>query len=136
MTEKVSGSFLTERQLKILELRSKWHTQEEIARELGTTRENVTITERRARENVKKARRTIDAFEMLSPVEIEIEKGDDVFQVPDKILRMGDTNGIDILYNKTTIVSMLRRKAGDRIRGNKILDGFKVLLLRNGKIRL
>ncbi len=136
MTEKASGSFLTERQLEILELRSKWHTQEEIARKLGTTRENVTITEKRARDNIKKARRTIDAFEMLSPVEIEIEKGDDVFQVPDKILRMGDTSGIDILYNKTTLVSMLRRKAGDRIGGNKILDGFKVLLLRNGKIRL
>ncbi len=132
----MSDSFLTKRQMEILELRSRWCTQEEIARELGTTRENVTITEKRALENIKKARRTIDAFEMLSPVEIEIEKGDDIFQVPDKILRIGDANGIDVLYNRTTIVGMLRRKAQDRIRGNRILDGFKVLLLRNGKIRL
>ncbi len=136
MAKKASDSFLTERQLEILELRGKWRTQEEVARKLGTTRENVTITEKRARENIEKARRTIDAFEMLSPVEIKIEEGEDIFGVPDKILRVGDATGTEVLYGKTTIIGMLRRHAGDKIRGNKILDGFKVLLLRSGKIKL
>lgn len=136
MTEKASNSFLTERQLEILELRGRWHTQEEIARKLGTTRENITITEKRGRENIKKARKTIEAFEMLSPVKIEIDRGENLFLVSDKILKIGDARGIDVRYSKTTIISMLRRKARKRVDGDMVLEGFKVLLLRSGKIRL
>jgi Tfx family DNA-binding protein len=41
--------FLTERQYKVLELRVKGYKQDEVARMLGTTRENIAMIEKKAR---------------------------------------------------------------------------------------
>jgi hypothetical protein len=126
--------FLTEKQLKILELRGKGLTQEEIAKKLGTTRENITLTEKRARENIEKARRTIEAYEMLSPVRMIVEEGVDLFEIPRKIFSEADKHGIKVLYNTTSLIGILRRKAGNKLSGNKVSKRFEVLILRSGKI--
>ncbi|RLG55442.1 MAG: transcriptional regulator, partial [Candidatus Hydrothermarchaeota archaeon] len=67
-------SFLTEKQIKVLELRAKGYTQEQIAKILGTSRVNVTILEKKAKENVEKARKTIELFESLTPIKVTIKK--------------------------------------------------------------
>lgn len=130
----MAKSFLTPKQLGVLKLRSEGYTQEEIARKLRTTRENVTITEKRAKENVERARATIDAFEMLDPVEMRIEAGSEVFEIPRAIFKEADKYGIKVLYNTTSLVGIMRRKLGGKIRGNKISEGFKVLILRSGRV--
>lgn len=49
---------LSDRQFRVLQLRvEKGLSQLEIAGELGTTRENVTIIEKKARRNIKQAER-------------------------------------------------------------------------------
>ncbi len=126
--------FLTDKQLKILELRAQGYKQREIAELLGTSRENVAILEKRARENVEKARRTILAFEKLSPVRVALEEGEDLFQAPEKILRMADRHGIKVVHNKTSLIGMLRRHGGGRIQGNRIISRIEVSLLRSGRI--
>lgn len=128
--------FLTEKQLKILALRSEGLTQEEIAKKLGTSRENVTITEKRARENIEKARRTILAYERLNPILMTIEEGTDIFNIPRKIFREADKHGIKVLHNTTSLIGMLRRKASGKILGNKVNKTFKILILRSGKIEI
>lgn len=128
------SGFLTEKQLKILELRAQGYKQREIAELLGTTRENVAILEKRARENVEKARRTIIAFESLSPVKVLLEEGEDLFSAPEKILRIADRHGIKVVHNKTSLIGMLRRHAGSRIQGNRIAGRVVVNLLRSGRV--
>lgn len=131
-----STGLLTERQLLVLKLRGRGYTQEEIARKLRTSRENVTITEKRARANVDRARATLEAFELLDPIEIKISAGSDVFQLPRMIFGEADRHGIRVLHNTTSLVGMLRRRAGDRISGNKVAEEFLVLLLRSGRVRV
>jgi hypothetical protein len=128
------NGFLTEKQLKILELRAKGYKQREIAELLGTTRENVAILEKRARENVEKARRTIIAFERLSPVRVLLEEGEELFTAPEKILRIADRHGIKVVHNKTSLIGMLRRHAGSRIQGNRIVGKIGVSILRSGRV--
>ncbi len=128
--------FLTKRQIEILRLRGMGHTQEEIAKKLRTTRENVTITEKRARENIKRARATLEAFELLEPVRIKISAGSDLFQLPRAIFREADRHSIHVLHNTTSLIGMLRRRAGDRISGNRVAREFRVLLLRSGRVRV
>jgi hypothetical protein len=130
------GMFLTEKQLKILELRGKGLTQEEVAERLGTSRENVTITEKRAKENLEKARRTLQAYEMLDPVRMIVEKGADIFDIPYKIFREADKHGIRVLHNTTSLIGILRRKSGDKIFGNRVNKRFEVLILRSGRIEI
>ncbi|MDI6654898.1 MAG: Tfx family DNA-binding protein [Candidatus Hydrothermarchaeota archaeon] len=130
----MAKSFLTSKQLEVLKLRTQGYTQEEIAKKLGSTRENITITERRAKDNVERARATIEAFEMLEPVEMHVESGMDVFEIPRMIFKEADRHGIKILYNTTSLVGIIRRKLGEKIIGNKVYEAFTVLILRSGKV--
>lgn len=129
-------SFLSERQMEVLRLRGKGITQGEVARFLGTTRENISITEGRALKNVERARRTLEEFEMLDPVVIEVEEGTDLFSIPGTVLRAGDRHGIKVLYDKTSLVGSIRRHAGPKIAGNKVVQPFAIYLLRGGRVRL
>ena len=131
----MAKSFLTPKQLEVLKLRGRGYTQEEISRKLRTTRENVTITEKRARENVERARATIEAFDMLDPIEMKVGAGAEIFGVPKAIFKEADRHGIKILHNTTSLVGIMRRKLGAKISGNRVSEEFKVLILRNGKVR-
>lgn len=130
----MGDTFLTPKQLRVLELRGRGYTQEEIAELLGTSRVNVCITEKRAKENIQKARNTLEAFERLDPVILEIPPGIDVFQVPRLIFREADKHGIKVLYNTTSLIGILRRKAEAKLRGNQVIEGIRVLILRQGKV--
>lgn len=128
------NGFLTPTQLKVLELRAQGYTQEEVAELIGTTRVNVSITERRAKENIEKARNTLKAFEMLQPIVLSIPAGMDLFQVPVLIFREADKHGIKVLYNTTSLIGILRRRAESKITGNRVTKGFKILILRGGRV--
>ncbi|RLG59328.1 MAG: transcriptional regulator [Candidatus Hydrothermarchaeota archaeon] len=127
-------SFLTEKQIKVLELRAKGYTQEQIAKILGTSRVNVTILEKKAKENVEKARKTIELFESLTPIKVTIKKDANIFEIPQIIFSEADKHGIEIVYNSTSIIGMVRRSAGDKIFGNRVIRDFEILILRSGKI--
>lgn len=126
--------FLTEKQLEILELRGKGHTQDEIAVKLGTSRVNITITEKRAKKNIVKARKTIEAYEKLSPIALEIREGNDIFEIPKRIFHEADKHGIKVLHNTSSLIGIMRRRLGNRIKGNKTTSDFKALILRSGKV--
>jgi len=127
-------SFLTEKQIKVLELRAKGYTQEQIAKILGTSRVNITILEKKAKENVEKARKTIELFESLTPIKVTIKKDANIFEIPEIIFSEADKHGIEVVYNSTSIIGMVRRSAGDKIFGNRVIRDFEILILRSGKI--
>jgi hypothetical protein len=127
-------SFLTSKQLEVLKLRTHGHTQEEIAKIMGTSRVNVSITERRARENIEKARQTLRTFEKLDPIVLEVPEGTDIFEVPSLVYREADKHGIKVLYNTTSLIGILRRKKENKIMGNRVTKRFKVLILRGGRV--
>jgi len=128
-------SFFTEKQWQVLQLRSQGQTQKEIAGRLGTSRENVSILEKRARENVERARETLALYESLEAIRIPIPKGGDLFSVPEAILRKADRHGVRVLHSKTDLIGLLRRHRASHIQGNRILSDFQVLLLRNGRVQ-
>lgn len=84
-------SFLTEQQIRVLQLRAKGLKQSEIAEILGTSRANVSILERRALEKIEKARNTLLLWEQInSKISVEVKKGEDIFQVPEKLFKKAD----------------------------------------------
>lgn len=131
---RVNISFITDKQMEILAMRAQGQTQEEIASKLGTTRENITITEKRAKENIRRARATILAYEMLDPVECMIPPGTDIFDMPGIIFHQADRNSIKVHQNATSLIGLCRREAGRRIMGNKITEDLEVRILRSGQV--
>jgi len=62
------AGLLTEEQLLVLGLRLEGMKQDEIARKLGTSRQNVSLIERRARDNIAKAASTLKPIGDLRPL--------------------------------------------------------------------
>lgn len=111
-------SFLTEQQIRILQLRAKGLKQSEIAELLGTSRANVSILEHRALEKIEKARNTLLIWEQInSKISIEIKKGEDIFTIPDKLFKKADELKIKVPYSTAEIIAFLVEHAplDDRI---------------------
>jgi Tfx family DNA-binding protein len=102
--------WLTEAQFKVLLLRGKGLTQVETARQLKTTRANVSMIEFRARRRVADARRTLEAFQStLSEHSVSIPKGTRFYDIPPMVLKEGDRWGIHLQSNLVDIIRMVRQ---------------------------
>ena len=111
-------SFLTEQQIRILQLRAKGLKQSEIAELLGTSRANVSILEHRALEKIEKAKNTLLIWEQInSKISIKIKKGEDIFTIPDKLFKRADELKIKVPYSTAEIIAFLVEHAplDDRI---------------------
>ncbi|AHF81307.1 Tfx family DNA-binding protein [Thermococcus paralvinellae] len=101
-------SFLTEQQIRILQLRAKGLKQSEIAELLGTSRANVSILEHRALEKIEKAKNTLLIWEQInSKISIEVKKGEDIFTIPDKLFKKADELKIKVPYSTAEIIAFL-----------------------------
>ncbi|KUH34845.1 transcriptional regulator [Thermococcus celericrescens] len=112
------GSFLTEQQIKILRLRARGLKQSEIAEMLGTSRANISILERRALDKIEKARNTLLIWEQInSKISVEVRKGEDIFNVPERLFLKADELGVKVPYSTAEIIAFLVEHApiSDRI---------------------
>jgi len=110
--EESAASFLTERQIKVLQMRQAGMSQQQIADLMGTTRSNVSILERRAHQNIARAERTLLQWTMLrAPISIKTKAGTDVFDLPRAIFAAADELGIRLPVTSLDIVVQLKRRA-------------------------
>ncbi len=128
-------SFFTERQVQVIKLREKGLTHEEIADKFGTTKPNIYILEKKAKNNLEKARNTIKIWkEIKSVLEYDLEKGADAFEVPKKIYKKADQKDIKVETSSTEIVQFLRDE--EVVNGRKVSENNKILVLEDGTIEL
>jgi len=129
---------LSELQFKVLRLRIvKGLSQAEVARMLGTTRENVTIIERRARRNIKLAEETLQAYKLLlSVANVRVEAGTHLIDVPGILVKASDRFGIKLKVNFTRIYDEIRFKARDCISRSKVVKPFTIAIFRDGNIEV
>lgn len=124
---------LTERQIEVLKLRAQGLTQEEVAKKLKTSRENVTILEKRAYKNIKLARETLAALKTFGVSTIVVIKpGTHLVDVPRIILSKADEANIKIRANFTRIYDEIRFKAGDKVKRSRVTRQITVKILPNG----
>ena len=130
-----SPSLLTSRQVSVLRLRRKGMSQQEVADLLGTTRSNVSILEKRALQNVVKARATLKEWTMIqAPVSLTVPAGTDVFEVPALIFREADKSKIKLDMNSVDIVVQIKRKAPEALRTRVILRDLEVAVTEDGLV--
>ena len=128
-------TFLTEAQRRVLELRTKGLSQAEIARLLKTSRANISILEKRARENIERAKRTLEFVKRLgTPVVVKIRPGEDLLGIPRKILRAADEVGIKLSKNYVDLLAEIREKARDKLEGRLVRKEFEIAIFTTGEI--
>ncbi len=124
---------LTEKQYIVLKLRLKGYTQKEIAELLGTSRENIAILEKRAREKIKLAFETVKTYyELTSIGEVVVEPGTHLVDIPRMVMRRADELGVKLRANFTRIYDELRYKAG--VKSKYVDRRIRILILRDGDI--
>ena len=133
----MKGGLFNQKQLKILKLRARGFTQIETAKELKTSRANVSMIEWRARKKLDKARETIRAYESLqSSHTVSVDKGTRLAEVPMLVLHEGDKRHIHIKSDIIEIVRLVKALRPVVVREGKILRGLEFKINERGKLEV
>lgn len=126
---------LTRRQAEVLALREQDIAQAEIADSLGTSRANVSSIEASARENIAKARETVAfANALTAPVQLEIDAGTDLYDVPNQVYSACDDADVKVNRTAPELMKMIGDAAGDAIQGRKVRHELTVTVTNDGGV--
>ncbi|MFQ5974878.1 MAG: Tfx family DNA-binding protein [Candidatus Hydrothermarchaeales archaeon] len=127
--------FLTPRQIEILKLRKKGLSQTEIANRLGTSRANISATEKSALRNIEKARNTLEALKMMdAPIWLSFEPDENLDDVVGKVYKEAGKKDIWVAYDGPSLSNLIHEKAGDKIKGRRILSKLEISVTDDGKV--
>ncbi len=135
MVVKEKTGALTKTQIEVLRLRIAGLTQEEAANRLGTTRQNISLVERRAKNNLRRAEETIATYRRLRTVaSVTLPSSTHMVDVPRMLVDAADAAGVRISGDFSLVYKELKRSAGDSISGSRIIRPIKVDILKDGDI--
>lgn len=130
-----SSNLLTDRQIQVLKLRSRGLTQELVAKQLKTTRENVSILESRARRNIKRAKATIEVLENLGmATRITIKPETPVLEISKIILKKADDANVRLQLDCIDLLEKIKMKAKNKIKSKKVVNSISIVLLPYGDL--
>ncbi|MCD1294512.1 transcriptional regulator [Methanocella sp. CWC-04] len=130
-------SFLTKRQIMVLRLRQAGLTQEDIARRMKTTRANISLIEKRARENIERSKETLKEWNsIISPVKIAIKKGTDVMNVPEIVFSEADKSNIHVRTDSLDLITRIKKEKGTIISNRILLDDIEVDINVTGEVTI
>ena len=131
------NSFLTEQQIKVIKMRKQGLTQREIAEELRTTRVNISILERRAYENISRAKVTLEILNRLEiPSIITVLPDTIITDIPRIIIDKADDLGVKIKGSCLDILEMVRKNAGKKIKGDHVRTAIIIEIIPDGTFYL
>ncbi len=108
--------FLTEKQSRILFLRSRGFTQLEISKQLKMSRASVSMIEGRARRQILRARQTIQYLDLVEKqYEILVNPGTRLQQIPMVVLQEADKHGIHLRSNMVEILRIVKKMKGSSL---------------------
>jgi len=128
-------SLLTDRQLDVLILRQQGLSQADVAERFGTTRSNISILERRAHDNIERAKRTLQQWMMIrAPISLKVREGTDVFDLPKMIFEAADKKSLQLPTTSLDIIVQLRRKAPQLFRRRAVMKDVEIFVTEEGEI--
>jgi hypothetical protein len=126
---------LTDRQIEVLRLRNQGLSQVQIAKRLGTSKANISATEKAALENIQKAKNTLELVKTFNAsLWVTILPETDLNDAVKEVYSEADKKGIWIRYSFPSLASLLKDHAGERIKGRRVLAKFEVGVLPDGEV--
>jgi len=129
------GSLLTERQARVLQLRFQGLSQQDVADLMGTTRSNISILEKRAHQNIERAKCTIQHWTMIqAPVSLRVPAGTDVFDLPSMAFAAADQQGIQLPVTSMDMVVQMKTKAPQLFKKRALPRDVEIFITRDGEV--
>jgi len=127
--------FITPRQMEILILKKKGYSQTKIAEKLGTSRANISSTEKSALKNIEKSKNTIEAVKMMeAPIWLTFEADDNLDEVVGKIYKEAGEMDIWVAHDGPSLATLIHKQAGDKIKGRRILSKLEITITEKGEV--
>ena len=112
-------------------------TQNQVAKRIHTSRENVSIIEHRAHANVRAAKATLAAIEQLSETrELILPARTSVFEAVSMILLRADVLRVKLKTSADSILATIRSKCKGHIRGHHLTAVVMVKIEEDGSLRI
>jgi DNA-binding protein, Tfx family len=126
---------LTQKQIEVLKLRKEGHSQEEIAKKFGKTKQNISAIERMARRKVKRAENTVKFTKLLeAPIWFAVDKNTNIDDVAERVFSEADRAKIHMVYDSLSLAMKIRENAGNKIKHRVILREFEIGVTKEGEI--
>jgi len=128
---------LTRSQVDVIKLRLAGMSQEEIASRLGTTRQNISMMERRGRRNLRLAEETIRVYKkIITAASVDVKANTHLVDIPRLVLDAADRAGVRLRADFTRIYKEIRFRVPECVRGVKVIKPITILILRDGDIEI
>lgn len=112
-------------------------SQLETAKELRTTRANVSMIELRARKKIELARETLQAHQStLTDHSVQIARGTRTYDIPPTVLREGDRFGIHVQSNIVEIIRLVKSVRPSCLTGGRTNRKITLVFNQSGKLRV
>lgn len=129
--------FLTKQQIEVLKLRERGITQKDISERLGTSRENISIIEKRGRTNIERSIETLKEWDRIkSPIVIKIDEGTDVLYIPKHVFDEADKKGIKVKSNFVDIITLLEVEKKDIINNRVLNRDIEIFITNEGGVKI
>jgi Tfx family DNA-binding protein len=134
----IKKTHLTKRQLEVLKSRKEGKSLAQIAKELGTSRSNVSRIAKIAERNVERARNTLKLMEVIEwPIKIDVRAGSNVYSVSEQVFREADEKGIKIVRNYSELVKLITETLGRKnLKRRKVLTDFSIVVSKEGRVEI
>ena len=131
---KYKDTLLTEEQVKVLMMRAKGMTIDEIAKVLGVSKADVHAVLKNALTTIRKARNTLNLYARITGyVVVSIDKGSKLEDVIELILKEADLHNIRLRMRSSDILVYIMKYANECIDIEKLIINCNLKLFINPK---
>ena len=129
----MANGLFTNRQKEVPRYRKSGMTQQQVADLIHTSKANVCTIERSARENIRRAKETLEFVNTLDArLLCVIKKGSDLFDSFSLIIEEAQKTGTQISFDQIDLINRLRDEFPHRIHGRFIKQDIEVFLETSG----
>lgn len=135
LTGKQARTLFTKRQIEVLKLRARGMSLGEIAKIIGTSRQNVSTILKAALTKLKLAEETVRLYRRLTaPVTIRVGRDEDLDEIVGRIYSEADRAGIHIKYDGPSLAVRLRALSGGKIVARRVLAPLEIGVTSDGDV--
>lgn len=134
----IEETHLTQRQFEVLRLKIEGKSLTEIARELKTSRSNVSRVAKIAERNIERAKNTLKLIGTIEwPIKIDVKEGSNVYSASEEVFRKADEKGVRITRNYAELLRLVTETLGRKnLKGRNALRGFSIMVSKEGKVEV
>ncbi len=135
---KYRDTHLTERQVRVLELRARGMTLTQIAEVLGVTPSTVSKILKSAEAAVERCRATVALYESITspPLRILARSGTKLEDVVEEVYRRANEEGIKVRMGSLQLFEYLSNELGDTVKNGVLINDAEVVITRQGDVKV